>query len=313
MTGATGYEIQRWAGSAWETIDADGETGDGDMLVPAGTTTFPHTDIGDSPPEAGEHHTEYYVIRTVSQGGVSSTWSDLVVGRTQPMEVTTGPTLTLVPTGETSVRLTWSPITGATGYLVEYTEGETSGTEFGDDRIPRQSFSALVNPTYRTLTGLKVGTRYTYRITAVLASEAMSAPSAPVQIVTKPATPVLRGSATTANSVELTFPQAILDGDHLGGVPGDYDLQRRVTGGLWGTVTIAFTDSCTEANEDACKVIDSNEPSVLDGLQAGTTYFYRIRVAKASLVPAVSAGAPGSSDNDLTSYWRQIRVRTPNN
>ena len=323
VTGAIGYEIQRWDTSttpdSWMRLDADGvtdiaDTDDAFELVPEGTTTFTHTGIGTAP-DPGEHHTEYYVIRTVSQGGVSSTWSDLVVGRTQPAPVTVDdrPTLTVVPTGETMVRLTWSPITGATGYLVEYTEGATTPEEFAEERIPRQSFSALVNPTYRTHTGLKVGTRYSYRITAVLASEAMSAPSAPVQVITKPATPVLRGSATTTTSVELTFPQVVLDGDHLG-VIGDYEVQRRVTGGLWSGIDETLTlvaNTCIGVGEDenevACKFTDRT------GLEMGTTYFYRIRVAKTGLT-GIATG-PGSSDEDgpLTSYWRQIRVRTPSN
>jgi hypothetical protein len=313
VTGATGYEIQRWAGTAWAMIDADGDDGGGNGLVPGGTTTFTHAEIGGGPPDAGMHHTEYYVIRTVSQGGVASTWSGLVVGTTKPTPVTDAPDLRLVPTGQTSVRLTWEEVTGATGYKVEYLEKAAEVADFENDRIVKQSFTEGASPTYKTHTGLKVGTRYSYRIIPMLADKAMTTPSAVVQVVTKPATPVLSGSGTTATTVELTFPQVMLDGDHLG-VIGDYQIQRRTTGGLWsddiGPTLTLVANTCTTDNEVACKFTDA---PTTDPLEAGTTYFYRIRVAKDALTPSVSANAPGSSGNDLTSYWRQIRVRTPSN
>jgi hypothetical protein len=316
VTGATGYEIQRWNGTAWEILPADGTAGGGGDLVAGGTTTFIHTGItasDDDAPDAGEHATEYYVIRTVSQGGVVSTWSSLVVGTTEPSPPEVVPVLRLVPTGQTSVRLTWEEVTGATGYKVEYLEKAAEVADFENDRIVKQSFTEGASPTYKTHTGLKVGTRYSYRIIPMLADKAMTTPSAVVQVVTKPATPVLSGSGTTATTVELTFPQVMLDGDHLG-VIGDYQIQRRTTGGLWsddiGPTLTLVANTCTTDNEVACKFTDA---PTTDPLEAGTTYFYRIRVAKDALTPSVSANAPGSSGNDLTSYWRQIRVRTPSN
>ena len=312
VTGAIGYEIQRWDGNAWVMLDADGETDTGNGLVPEGTTTFTHKNIGgdNNAPAAGMHHTEYYVMRTVSQGGVVSTWSGLVVGTTEPTMPTTAPTLTLVPSGQTSVRLTWSAVPGATGYKVEYFEGALTAADvggFGDKNIQRMSFSEGASPTYKTHTDLKVGTRYSYRVTAMLANEVMSNPSDVEQIVTKPATPALSGSATTATSVELTFPQIMLDGDHLG-VLTDYEIQRRKAGELWVAINVGLmlvAETCETGNEVACKFTHSTS------VEAGTTYFYRIRVAKTDLVPDVSDNAPGN-DDPLTSYWRQIRVRTPN-
>jgi len=307
VTGATGYEIQRWAEAAWEILPADGTVGGGGDLVPGGTTTFTHTDVGGAAPGPGLHHTEYYVIRTVSQGGVASTWSGLVTGTTKPTDPTAAPTLTLVPTGQTMVRLTWNEVPGATGYKVEYLEDAAVTADFANDRITPLSFTEGASPTYKTHTGLKVGTRYSYRITAMLADEVMSDPSAVVQVVTRPATPVLSGNATATDSIELTFPQVELDGDHLG-VIGDYEVQRRQTGEIWATTTLTLVaNTCETDNEVACKFTDSTD------LEAGETYFYRIRVSKDNLDPAVGTGAPGVSGNPLTSYWRQIRVRTPNN
>ena len=311
VTGATGYEIQRWNGTAWEKIDAnadgDANADTGDGYVPGGTTTFTHTNVGGAEPAAGMHHTEYYVIRTVSEGDVKSTWSALVVGRTKPTEPTAAPTLTLVPTGTTMVRLTWSAVPGATGYKVEYLEGGAVAADFDNDRITVLSFTEGASPTFKTHTNLKVGTRYSYRITAMLNDEVMSAASAVVQVVTRPDTPVLSGSATVTDTVELTFAQIMLDGDHLG-VIGDYQVQRRTSGGAWADINAELTlvaNTCATDNTAACKFTDAN-------LEAGTTYFYRIRVSKGDLTGLVT-GAPGTSGNPLTSYWRQIRVRTPNN
>ena len=314
VTGATGYEIQRWNGTAWEKIDAnadgDANADTGDGYVPGGTTTFTHTNVGGAEPAAGMHHTEYYVIRTVSEGDVKSTWSALVVGRTKPTEPTAAPTLTLVPTGTTMVRLTWSAVPGATGYKVEYLEGGAVAADFDNDRITVLSFTEGASPTFKTHTNLKVGTRYSYRITAMLNDEVMSAASAVVQVVTRPDTPVLSGSGTTATTVELTFAQIMLDGDHLG-VIGDYEIQRRTSGGTWADIsaTLDLVDgTCAADNTAACKFTDNNNDA---NLEAGTTYFYRIRVSKGDLTGLVT-GAPGVSGNPLTSYWRQIRVRTPN-
>ena len=49
------------------------------------------------------------------------------------------PTLTLVPTGQTLVRLTWTGVSGATGYELEYDRTAITGRclYFNDDRNDR--------------------------------------------------------------------------------------------------------------------------------------------------------------------------------
>jgi hypothetical protein len=336
-TGAVGYEIQRWEGNSWVKIDADGDgspdTGDG--LVPGSDTKFTHT-VGTEPNVSGMRLTAYYVMRTVGQGGVTSMWSGVVTGTTQPFLTagTDAPALILVPIGQTVVRLSWATTDGATGYEVEYIEKAATAADFENTRISRQSLpeSGLTASTsHYNHSRLKVGTRYSYRMRAKLGDDVMTDwTDTPVQIVTRPAAPSMSatadtsstttdGTTTTTVTVNLTFQPAMLEGDRLAGTAAgsDYEIERRESGSSdWMPVTIPedLSPSCTAENTAACTVTETGDNTTDGQLMAGKTYFYRIRVEKGN-VSGVGSGilSGGSEANALTSYWRQIRVRTPAN
>jgi hypothetical protein len=261
--------------------------------------------------------TYYYIVRAIDESGGKSKWSAVAEGRTKAGQPG-APSLTLVPTGERAVRLTWVANTntpsGVTGYELQYAEGTVTTEQFADDQRAKMSKSLSASPMYDTISGLKAGTRYTFRIQALLAEGVKSQWSILTgnegQVVTRPARPDLTATATTfdddddpdtdeAPAIALTWAPVMIDGSPLG-VRVGYDIQRRVSGGTWedlpDTVTLE-TDPCTATVP--CKVIDDNEE---DGLTAKTRYFYRIRVSTET-VTSLSTGSVGTSDNPLTSYW----------
>jgi hypothetical protein len=302
VTGATGYEIQRWDGDSWEFIDLDTDT---DSMATT-ETSYTHTSLD---PTAGGL-TEYYIIRTLSSGGITSSWSSFVTGMTQSDEPD-APTLDLVPTGQTVVRLAWSDgnnTVGATAYEVQYAEGIAIATQFEDDRFAKQSISLGTSPMYYVHSGLKTGTRYTYRLRSELSHDVNSAWTAPVQVVTRPARADLTATDTEDDSdatvISLTWDAVSFDGADLTD-DDDYEIQRRLSAdntetegtdeAAWAAVTVNIVaDSC----DTKCEVVDST------GIEAGTKYFYRIRVNL--LASGEVTDAPG-----VTSYWDQATARTP--
>ena len=303
VTGATGYEIQRWndADSVWNTLDAD-EDDDATDASPTTKTTF--TDTLTRSGDNTDAMTAYYVIRTLSSGGVTSNYSGVVTGMTKAPEPA-APTLTLFPTGQTIVRLTWTDVAGATGYEVEYAEGVTTGIQFDDARFTKMTKSVSAAQTYYSHTGLKTGTRYTFRVQGTLAHDVKSTWSDVEQIVTRPARADLTATATEFDMVKLTWDGVSLDSS-VGGAAetidgDDYDIQRRLsTTSTWTALMDVSTTTVTNC-EVKCEFTD-DLGEVTDLVPGGKTYFYRIRVNKDDLgndVPAV------------TSYWDQARVRTP--
>jgi len=332
VTGATAYELQRWnpgatPDPAWVAVDLDasGSADDGETTT---GTSFVHTV---TEPTAGGNVTEYFIIRTISSGGVTSTWSTALTAMSKSV-APGAPTLVLVPTGQTTVRLSWADGTNTvagqvTGYTVQFAEGAATSDNLDDDRFASQTFTVPASPMHYIHTGLKTGTRYSYRIQANLANDVNSvwsdddAGTAPLQVVTRPAKPELTATATISTTIRLTWDPAILAGDDLTAATA-YEIQRRrsaddaTTDGVdesqWVNVTITLVDPAGAAGpcDPLCIVDDGAAFGQTGALTAGIKYFYRIRVSmQADDSPAdAPANAPG-----VTSYWDQATARTPSN
>ena len=333
VTGATGYEIHRWDTSvdpdAWVAIDASGAEETPDTNLATGTS-FAYT-AADSAPASG-NVTDYFVIRTISSGSVMSNWSTALTGMTKSADPGV-PTLVLVPTGQTTVRLSWADGENTeagqvTGYTVQFAEGAATTENLGDDRFASQTFTVNANPKYYIHTGLKTGTRYTYRIQANLANDvtsAWSATAAPTlgQVVTRPAKPELTATATISTTVRLTWDPAILEGNDLT-VPTAYEVQRRQAANVvptdgtvdtvdesqWVDVDVELVNAdgtTATACDSVCRLDDGDTFGEADALTAGTKYFYRIRVKLDDNDTEVT-DAPG-----VTSYWDMATARTTSN
>ena len=291
VSGATGYELQEWVGSSWVMIDADDDTSNSVMS----TSETSYTDI--TGVIAGTAN--YYIVRAVN-GDVKSDWSNPVSGSakaTPPSAITP----VLDPTGQTIVRLTWPAVAGAISYELEWIEGGLATfTEF----TSQQDKTLPATPTYYSHTGLKAGTRYSYRLRAVLPLDVTSQwPTNTAQVVTRPLAPQLSATALDHDTMKLTWDMVGLDSDGVDSAD-DYEIERRESGETtWTPVTLTTGDGAFACANKKCS---ANDELALD---ENTKYFYRIRVSKDDLTDLPS-GAVGTSGNPITSYWDNASQRT---
>ena len=292
VTGATGYEIQRWntGTSAWVDLDADGDTTT-TGASPTTMTTFTHVESG----VIGAGETHYYIVRAVS-GDVSSDWTTAVAGSTKATTPTGTQALSLEPTGMTMVRLTWGALTGAISYELEWVEGDLDAAGFGNDRVQRNTMTLTADRTFYTHMGRTAGSYYTYRIRGVLPLDVKGPWSDPQDVITRPLSPRLSADDATVSSITLTWAPISIDENGDGTMTelvdaANYVVERQAPGsGDW--VATNGTVSCVAA-DDECMVVDGNTDSAAaDALSAGSLYRYRIRVA------ASPSGVPA-----ITSYW----------
>ena len=319
VNGADSYQLQRWnvddndaAASAWGSLADPGVSNES---TPASGTSY------DDSAGINDNVTYYYIVRAVDESGVSSKWSAVASGRTKVSEPD-APTLTMVPTGESVVRLTWvndgDTPSGVIGYELQYAEGVITEGQFNDDQRAKMSKSLSASPMYTTISDLKAGTRYTFRIQALLAgdveSDWSSVETNDGKVVTRPARPDLTATATSNDhdddgdaqqdvspeltAIALTWAPAMLNGASVTAI-GDYQIQKRVSGGTWADLDGAPLEAPCSATVP-CQVIDHNGD---DGLTAKTRYFYRIRVSKGDFDDLPSNSAGTADGPPLTSYW----------
>ena len=302
VNNAVGYEIQKWntASSMWEPLDLDPDDG-----ASTSTSMTSYTDMHGTPSDnvvvAGT--TYHYIARAVS-GDVTSEWTSDESGMTEPTMPDTGPTLHLDPTGQTMVRLTWTAVTGAIAYELQYVKGVATTDNLNDDRFDKMSVTLAAMPMHHTQDNLERGTLYTFRIRATLPLGVMSPWSSlttPQQIITRPATQALRATSASSTSIKLTWdivnPPGFADTEALEST--DYELQRRKTGeSTWVAVTVNSAD-CAAGK---CSVTDA--PTGDGALKAGMRYFYRLRIA--TTPTGTVSGHP-----EIKSYWANANARTP--
>ncbi len=293
VSGATMYEVQKWTGSAWVSLTTTNKTSYTDM------------DDGDTDENILMASTPYHYIVRATNGEITSPWSDSVTGLTRGAVYM--PTLTLIPTGQTLVRLTWTGVSGATGYELEYQDGNRDAAYFNDDRNDRLELERPGSPGYYVHSGRKPGTRYSYRMRAIL-PHTKSDWSTVAQVVTRPATPTLtaaKDADTPTTVITLKWDRLSVagvtaaGGTALGTIDG-YQLQQRAATGAdtnWGDISGAslVTDTCTATVK--CEVS-------VTGLTTGTKYYFRIRVN----LTATELGDPAVPA--VTSYWHMATATT---
>jgi hypothetical protein len=302
VSGAEAYEIQKWNGTAWATINLDLDT-DGSPDTPDVTQTSMTSYTDTESLSAGM--TYHYIVRAVS-GDVTSSWTSDVSAMTKPTAPTQQPVLHLDPTGQTTVRLTWAPESGDeaayTGWELQYVKGAATAENLELDNFTKMSMTLPATPMYDTMSNLEAGTLYSYRIRGTLSQGIMGSWSNVGQIITRPATPQLTASSVSSTSIKLTWtnvnPPGFDDDDALTGA--DYELQRRKTGGnTWADVDTTSGVSCASGE---CTITD--EPTDDAALEGNTTYYYRIRVAT---TPTDTV----ANHPEIKSYWFNTHARTP--
>jgi hypothetical protein len=284
--GADGYQLQRWnpATPAWENVGTLGEVNN------RATTT--DTSVNDTGRMAGT--TYYYRVRTVSETNTDpSAWSPTVSATTDPTRPTAGPGLATTSTGMTMIRLSWAAVDGATGYTLEAVEGIAA--DAAGFATPMLSKDLTANVRHYVHTGLTAGTRYSYRLKAVLSDEVETPYGSIIASeYTKPRKAELTASAVDHQSIRLSWdavPFVTTDTPTAAGhltENGNYRLERRLTGtGTWTAVTLDASACSSTTNK--CSTVDDNEDT---NLEPGKRYFYRIR-----------AIGPSTPDATYTGYW----------
>ena len=306
VTGATGYEVQRYdtGGDAWGSLD--GTTANGvETVTGQATTSATHTGTG-----VAAEATNIYRVRTV-QSETKSDWSAPVSGTARAAIVAaTTPTLVAASTGVSMIRLSWTAVDGATNYEWRFVEGSQTA-----DNIE------LIDPTAMTVSGshrnevhrnLKAGQLYSYQVRALIGADAMTNWSTVAQQITKPSAPDLSTTNVTANSITLTWSATSFNGDRLTAAE-NYHIQRRTTGGDWESVITPagnVANNAVTCTNNVCTLLDDavdtdiDTDSADDGLSKGTTYYYRIR-ATSTATPA------GGAATTYTSYWDYTNQTTP--
>ena len=299
VSGATGYEIQKWevvtdgTRNAWRDLAGN----DGVTMAESGMTSDTDTAVM-------EDMTYYYIVRATS-GDVKSPWTGAMSGMTKAT-APLAPTLVLVSTGQTMVRLSWAASSGdttsKTGWNVQYAEGSVDAGQFDDAERSKMEMSLNAMPMHYIQRNLKPGTRYSFRIQGTLPLGVKSKFSDVGEIITKPANPTLMASSATSTSINLTW--TIVTPDGLAPADGgtnfdcaDYEIQRRKTGeGMWVNVDDAKT---VNPAGDKCSIIDDGAADT--PLDSNKLYYYRLRVAV-----AVADHLPPT----IKSYWDQATART---
>jgi len=178
----------------------------------------------------------------------SSTAVTAETGRAAAAKPSTPSSPKVTATTPNSITISWSPVTGATGYRV-YRNSSSSGTY--------SSLGTVSSPTCTyTDKNLKANTTYYYKVSAYNNSAGEGNQSSYVKgktgTLSKPGTPAPRVTATTPNSVSIAWSSVT--------GAADYKVYRSTSSGSGYTLVkttpyTTFTDT---------------------GLKANTTYYYKI-------------------------------------
>ncbi|WP_413600308.1 fibronectin type III domain-containing protein [Curtobacterium sp. Curtsp57] len=235
-----------------------------DGTLPAGLTLSQSGRLSGTPTEVGS---STFTIRSANDKGQQDVTSTIVV---RPAAVPSAPGDVTAAAGAGSATVSWSAPTDAgddpvTGYTVTSTPGNVTATTAG---------------TSATIDGLTPGTAYTFQVAATSASGtgAASGPSTAVTPYTTPSAPVGFRMTPGDGSVELNWAAPASDG--FSPLTG-YTISQSVDGGPWA-------DVATPAAADTSAVID--------GLQNGSTYEYRIAASNAA------GTGPAASSNPTTPF-----------
>jgi len=226
----------------------------------------------------------YYVTAT-STGGVSTNSASAVAVPLPSPPASAPANLTVTPqTGQTNYFLTWSPVSGAVGYIVSRSTNSSVPLNYG-------TYVMSITETNWSDTGLDANEQYFYTVTAVNA--AGTSGSAPIS--GPPGVPASLGAVGGNMEVLLNWA----------GSPGanSYTILRGASSGAENTVVASGLT--------ATSYVDS-------GLSNGTTYYYVVEAVGASGTSANSqeASATPSSTGiaglvwtgDASSAWNTTSV-----
>ncbi|MXY93229.1 MAG: hypothetical protein F4047_02790 [Caldilineaceae bacterium SB0670_bin_27] len=308
VTGATSYEIQRFGAGAdnnmWSDLAGTAPTTDGSpapfTMVSSGTMI---TDNG-SGTALSPNTTYYYRVRTVTGDNVKSNYTTTPVSGTTKHGTTAAPSLSAASTGMSMIRLSWSAVADAVSYELEFLEGMHLAATFENSLITRGEMTISGNDSHYVHRNLKTGTKYSYRVRALLPQGVESAWSTVTEQFTKPAQPAnLSARATISTTMVVTWdPVAFVGDDGAAGTltaATNYRVERRESGSSTWTASNGTVD-CT-ATAGTCTISDGGSGSELD---ANTHYYYRVRAT-------VERTPTGGAATTYTSYWAYTNQRTP--
>ncbi len=305
VTGADSYEIQRFA----DDDDTWGNLADTTLLVTAVSGTEVTDDLDGNTTGLAANTTYLYRVRTVKEGATSG-WSATVSGMTRAVGVA-APTLVATSTGMSMIRLSWTAVAGATGYEIEFLKGSyADNTAFGAANLNRSKIMVSGGShRHYVHTGRTAGTRYSYRIKAMLAQGGDTGWSAPAQQYTKPARPVLSASSTISTTMVLSwdavsFVTSAGAANRLTTTPAtNYQIQRRLANSReWTTLDLtATTGAAASCTNNKCTFTDgATDATDAAALKASTRYYYRIRATVTQ------------DGGTYTSYWAYRNQQTSN-
>lgn len=289
VSGASGYEIMRWltttTPNAWGSLTgtAGEQTAVGDVME--------HTDAS-TDLDAGM--TYHYLVRAIT-ATAKGDWAAYKSGTTK-LAKPTAPTLVATSRGQTIVQLSWSAVTGATSYQLRFIGTRDKPANIRDTDYTSISLNPA-NVMHYTHMGRMAGTRYEYSVRAVLPNGVMTDWGADTAVTTRPPRPTgFMADASDHENVALTWNHVSFDGTGTGDAElttaAGYEVQVRVSGGEWGTLTVTCAGTpvkCTAAHGTG-----DTPPAA-----GGTQFFYRLR-------------AIGTAATPLTySYWVYANETTP--
>ncbi len=240
VSGATGYVVLRATSSG------------GPFITVGSPTSASFANTGLSPAT-----TYYYVVQATNGSGNSA--SSSTVSATTQLGTPTGVVATAISTSE--IDLTWSAVTGATGYVVE--RATTSGGPYTTVGSP--TTASFAN------TGLSAATAY-YFVVKATAGAVSSGLSGEVSALTLPATPSgLAANAVSPSEIDLSWTAA-------SGATGYLVLRATSSGGPYTAVGSPTSASFAST-----------------GLSAATTYFFEVKAVDASGSSAASSPVSAST------------------
>jgi len=259
VTGATGYHVYR----------STTATGTYDSVGTSTTTSYTNTSLS-------ENTTYYYKVASYNSGGTGNQ-SSYASAATPPNPPDTPTGVTATANSESSITVSWEPITsaGATRYYI-YRSTTADGTYTQIDYT-------FFNSTSYTNTSLSSGTTYYYKVAAYNGGWT-SAQSGYASATTPPSVPTgVTATSNSANSITVSWGSVT-------GATGYYIYHSITASGNYDSVGNSATTSYTNTS-----------------LSENTTYYYKVAAynsggtsTKSSYVSATTLPNPPDTPTSVT-------------
>jgi len=254
VTGATGYKVYRSTSSS------------GTYSKAGDATTTSYTDTG-----LTANTTYYYKVSASNSAGESSQ-SSSVSAKTSVSIPATPSSVSATAESSSSIKVSWSSVTGATGYKV-YRSSSSSGT---------YSKAGDATTTSYTDTGLTANTTYYYKVSASNSagesSQSSSVSAKTSASISIPATPTgVSASAESSSSIKVSWSSST-------GATGYNVYRSSSSSGTYSSVGDVTTTSYKDT-----------------GLAANTTYYYKVSAYN-------SAGESAQSSSSVSAKTSPISI-----